>query len=286
MPFRWCRRWRRPLAPRHLMRVAALYVYPVKACRALALDEADARCSRPRGRPPLRVRRRRRARAHAARACVACHDSPGARCRGVAPRLRRSRATGRFGFELHGKLPTSTYGERASPRAPRRAGSSSRPPTIWAAAAPRHARPAGRARLRRLAAGAGDHDTGCWPSSTSPASAWNAFGRTSCSKERESWSALEGEEVRLERDKPCGRCEVTTIDQSERRAARPGAAAHAERAIRRKLRRLLPRGARRPAAARRGAASVLGALELRAHREMVGEHRPGLAAVHLGGRHA
>jgi uncharacterized protein len=28
------------------------------------------------------------------------------------------------------------------------------------------------------------------------------------------WNALEGEEVRLEREKPCGRCEVTTIDQA------------------------------------------------------------------------
>jgi uncharacterized protein YcbX len=29
----------------------------------------------------------------------------------------------------------------------------------------------------------------------------------------ETWSVLEGKAVRLERDKPCGRCEVTTIDQ-------------------------------------------------------------------------
>jgi uncharacterized protein YcbX len=28
------------------------------------------------------------------------------------------------------------------------------------------------------------------------------------------WRALEGEQVLLERDKPCGRCEVTTIDQA------------------------------------------------------------------------
>jgi uncharacterized protein YcbX len=28
------------------------------------------------------------------------------------------------------------------------------------------------------------------------------------------WRALEGSEIRLERDKPCGRCEVTTIDQA------------------------------------------------------------------------
>ena len=27
-------------------------------------------------------------------------------------------------------------------------------------------------------------------------------------------SVLEGKEIRLEREKPCGRCEVTTIDQS------------------------------------------------------------------------
>jgi uncharacterized protein len=39
----------------------------------------------------------------------------------------------------------------------------------------------------------------------------------------ETWSALEGEAVRLERDKPCGRCEVTTIDQTsgERRGPEP-----------------------------------------------------------------
>ena len=30
----------------------------------------------------------------------------------------------------------------------------------------------------------------------------------------ETWSILEGAQVRLERDKPCGRCEVTTIDQT------------------------------------------------------------------------
>jgi len=39
----------------------------------------------------------------------------------------------------------------------------------------------------------------------------------------ETWAVLEGEEVRLERDKPCGRCEVTTIDQAngERRGPEP-----------------------------------------------------------------
>ena len=39
----------------------------------------------------------------------------------------------------------------------------------------------------------------------------------------ETWSALEGSAVRLERDKPCGRCEVTTIDQTsgERRGPEP-----------------------------------------------------------------
>jgi uncharacterized protein len=39
----------------------------------------------------------------------------------------------------------------------------------------------------------------------------------------ETWSALEGEAVRLERDKPCGRCEVTTIDQTsgQRRGPEP-----------------------------------------------------------------
>ena len=39
----------------------------------------------------------------------------------------------------------------------------------------------------------------------------------------ETWSALEGNAVRLERDKPCGRCEVTTIDQKsgERRGPEP-----------------------------------------------------------------
>jgi uncharacterized protein len=39
----------------------------------------------------------------------------------------------------------------------------------------------------------------------------------------ESWSALEGKAVRLERDKACGRCEVTTIDQTsgERRGPEP-----------------------------------------------------------------
>jgi uncharacterized protein len=39
----------------------------------------------------------------------------------------------------------------------------------------------------------------------------------------ETWGALEGKEVRLERDKLCGRCEVTTIDQAsgERRGAEP-----------------------------------------------------------------
>jgi uncharacterized protein YcbX len=30
----------------------------------------------------------------------------------------------------------------------------------------------------------------------------------------EPWTALQGKAVILERDKPCGRCEVTTIDQS------------------------------------------------------------------------
>lgn len=30
----------------------------------------------------------------------------------------------------------------------------------------------------------------------------------------EDWTALEGKDVLLERDKPCGRCEVTTIDQA------------------------------------------------------------------------
>ena len=39
----------------------------------------------------------------------------------------------------------------------------------------------------------------------------------------ETWDALEGSAVRLERDKPCGRCEVTTIDQAsgERRGPEP-----------------------------------------------------------------
>ena len=39
----------------------------------------------------------------------------------------------------------------------------------------------------------------------------------------ETWDALEGQAVRLERDKPCGRCEVTTIDQlsGERRGPEP-----------------------------------------------------------------
>ena len=39
----------------------------------------------------------------------------------------------------------------------------------------------------------------------------------------ETWSVLEGTAVRLERDKPCGRCEVTTIDQTsgERRGPEP-----------------------------------------------------------------
>jgi uncharacterized protein len=37
------------------------------------------------------------------------------------------------------------------------------------------------------------------------------------------WTALEGKGVRLEREKPCGRCEVTTIDQAsgERRGPEP-----------------------------------------------------------------
>jgi uncharacterized protein len=39
----------------------------------------------------------------------------------------------------------------------------------------------------------------------------------------ETWDALEGKDIRLERDKPCGRCEVTTIDQAsgERRGPEP-----------------------------------------------------------------
>jgi uncharacterized protein len=39
----------------------------------------------------------------------------------------------------------------------------------------------------------------------------------------ETWGALEGKDIRLERDKLCGRCEVTTIDQAsgERRGPEP-----------------------------------------------------------------
>lgn len=39
----------------------------------------------------------------------------------------------------------------------------------------------------------------------------------------EDWTALKGKEVVLEREKPCGRCEVTTIDQAsgERRGPEP-----------------------------------------------------------------
>jgi uncharacterized protein YcbX len=39
----------------------------------------------------------------------------------------------------------------------------------------------------------------------------------------QSWATLEGEEILLRSDRPCGRCEVTTIDQAsgERRGPEP-----------------------------------------------------------------
>jgi uncharacterized protein len=196
------------------MRISALYVYPVKACRAIALEEAELE--------PLGVAHDRRfvfigedglaltQREHPLLATISPVLTPdglqldlGGLAQLVVSDFKKSVDVDVWGKRIAGlAAPAETVAEYLGTQlrlvaldpAATRSFADSRPVLV-----------ASTIMLAGLGVGI------------------ERFRPNVVVDGAENWSTLEGQRVRLERDKPCGRCEVTTIDQTtgERRGPEP-----------------------------------------------------------------
>lgn len=207
------------------MRVAALYVYPVKACRAVAVEEAAV------GILGLEKDRRFAFVAEDGRALTQ-RDQP--LLASVVPILYPEELRIDFGGLLQSAFSFSEFVESTSI-------------DVWGKQIPARAAPQARlaeaadylgtrVRLVMLDPQARRAFVDSQPvlvTTTAMLSVLNEKLKGAVSMERfrpnivlegtKDWIALEGKDVLLERAKPCGRCEVTTIDQAsgERRGPEP-----------------------------------------------------------------
>lgn len=195
------------------MRVATLHIYPVKACRALALDEATL--------GPLGLEGDRRF-------AFVGDDGRALTQRDVSSLATVSPAleAGALRLDLGGlaQLAVSASSFTESCRV-----------EVWETLVPARAAP------RSLVSAAADYlgvplrlvmldpqaerafvdarpvlviTTGMLAELNVPGVGMERFRPNVVLEGAQSWTALEGEEVLLRSDKPCGRCEVTTIDQA------------------------------------------------------------------------
>jgi uncharacterized protein len=204
------------------MRVAALHVYPVKACRALALDEATLG---PRG---LEGDRR-----------FAFVDDEG---RALTQRDVSSLAT--ISPALDGEALRLDLGGLGQLAVSASSFTESCRVNVWETLVPARAAP------RSLVSAAADYlgvplrlvmldpqaerafvdarpvlviTTGMLAELNVAGVGVERFRPNVVLEGAQSWATLEGEEIFLRSDRPCGRCEVTTIDQAsgERRGPEP-----------------------------------------------------------------
>jgi uncharacterized protein len=198
------------------MRVLSLHVYPVKACRALTVDDVAL--------GPLGLEHDRRF-AFVQPDGRALTQRDQSLLATIQPRLDRDKLHLDLGGLVQLELSLAEFAERTSI-------------DVWgkqiAARALPESRVAGAAdylgaqvRLVALDAQAPRSFADSRPvlvTTTSALSSLNAQLGHAVGMERfrpniviegaQDWPALQGREIRLERDKPCGRCEVTTIDQA------------------------------------------------------------------------
>lgn len=198
------------------MRISALYVYPVKACRAVAVDEAAL--------GPLGLEHDRRF-VFVGEDGLALTQREQPLLATVRPHLQKGALRLDFGGLVETRFAFEEFREEAIV-------------DVWGQRIParRHASTAAdaylgvSARLAILDEAAQRSFADSRPVLVASTVMLAGLG---VGMERfrpnvvvdgaEAWDALEGQAVRLERDKPCGRCEVTTIDQSsgERRGPEP-----------------------------------------------------------------
>ena len=204
------------------MRVAALHVYPVKACRALALDAATL--------GPLGLDGDRRF-AFVGDDGRALTQREVSLLATVFPGFSKDTLRLDLGGLAQLSVPLGSFSESTSV-------------DVWGKAV------AARAAPRTLVAQAADYlgmslrlvmldpaaerafvdsrpvlvtTTGMLAELGVPGVGMERFRPNVVLEGGQSWNALEGEEILLHSDKPCGRCEVTTIDQTsgERRGPEP-----------------------------------------------------------------
>ena len=198
------------------MRVAALYVYPVKACSAVALEAAAAGA--------LGLENDRRfAFVTEDGAALTQRDQPSLAT--VRPELTRQVLHLDLGGLTQLAIPLNSFSQSTSV-------------DVWGKQVPAHAAPGSLvaevadylgtpARLVMLAPQAQRAFVDSRPvlvTATGLLSSLNEQLPVAVGMERfrpnvvlegaQEWRVLEGQDVVLERDKPCGRCEVTTIDQA------------------------------------------------------------------------
>jgi uncharacterized protein YcbX len=207
------------------MRVLSLHVYPVKACRALTVDEIAL--------GPLGLEHDRRfAFVQADGRALTQRDQP--LLATIQPRLDGDTLHLDFGGLLHLALPLPEFSASASvdvwgkPIAAR-----ALPQSRIAGAADYLGTPVRLVALDPQGQRSFADSRPVLVTTTSALSSLNAGLGHAVGMERfrtnivleggQDWPTLEGKAVRLERDKPCGRCEVTTIDQTsgERRGPEP-----------------------------------------------------------------
>ncbi|HEY8251368.1 MAG TPA: MOSC N-terminal beta barrel domain-containing protein [Burkholderiales bacterium] len=195
------------------MRVAGLYVYPVKACRAVAIEDAAL--------GPLGLEHDRRFAFIGEDGCALTQREH--------PLLATVQAAlGKDSLRLD-------FGSLAQVNIPLKSFVTSIPVDVWGK------RIAGRAAPASLVAPAADYlgtrlqlialdaaeersfadsrpvlvaTTGMLARLDLPDVGMERFRPNVVLEGERDWTALEGKDVLLERDKPCGRCEVTTIDQA------------------------------------------------------------------------
>ncbi|HSA88539.1 MAG TPA: MOSC N-terminal beta barrel domain-containing protein [Burkholderiales bacterium] len=192
------------------MRVSALYVYPVKGCRAVSVDEAAL--------GPLGLEHDRRfAFVGPNGRAVTQRDQP--LLATICPALDDGVLRLDFGGLGELTIHPDEFRNRVSV-------------DVWGAPIPARSAPMDRASaylgtpvaLVRLDAGARRSfadakpvlvaTTGMLAALNLPGVGMERFRPNVVLEGAADWSSLKGETVVLERDKPCGRCEVTTIDQA------------------------------------------------------------------------
>ena len=195
------------------MRVTGLYVYPVKACRAVTVEDAAL--------GPLGLE-------HDRRFAFIGED-------GCALTQREHPLLATVQAALEGDALRLDFGSLAQASIPLQSFAASTPVDVWGK------RIAGRAAPASLVAPAAEYlgarlqlvaldcaaersfadsrpvlvtTTGMLSSLNVPGVGMERFRPNVVLEGAQDWSALEGKDVLLERDKPCGRCEVTTTDQA------------------------------------------------------------------------